>query len=63
LPRRLHTSRTPRDTSRAHQGTICRRLHGVVDGRHEAGDDVVGLAGAVDNGDLLVAEEGDARVW
>uniref|UniRef100_A0A0E0DAH1 DUF834 domain-containing protein n=1 Tax=Oryza meridionalis TaxID=40149 RepID=A0A0E0DAH1_9ORYZ len=33
-------------------------LHGVVDGGHEASDDVVGAAGAADNGDLLVAEGG-----
>jgi hypothetical protein len=35
----------------------------VVDVGHEAGDDVAGLAGAADNGDLLVAEGGNARVW
>uniref|UniRef100_A0A0D9ZGR4 Uncharacterized protein n=1 Tax=Oryza glumipatula TaxID=40148 RepID=A0A0D9ZGR4_9ORYZ len=34
--------------------------HGVVDGGHEASDDVVGPAGAADNGDLLVAEGGCA---
>jgi hypothetical protein len=38
-------------------------LHGVVDGGHEAGDDVASPAEAADDGDLLVAEGGDARVW
>nr|BAD28497.1 hypothetical protein [Oryza sativa Japonica Group]BAD28598.1 hypothetical protein [Oryza sativa Japonica Group] len=61
-PRCLRTSCTPRGTNRAHRGTICRRLHGVVDSGHEAGDDEAGLAGAADDGDLLVAEGGDARV-
>ncbi len=37
-------------------------LHGAPDGWHEAGDDVAGAAGAADDGDLLVAEGGDARV-